>query len=72
MGDRLSQIDILIDWSAFRSIVRDMYANKSRRGGRPNMDEVVMIKLLVLQEWHGLSDPELERQVTDRISFHIF
>ncbi len=36
------------------------------------MDEVVMVKLLVLQEWHGLSDPELERQVTDRISFRKF
>jgi IS5 family transposase len=31
-----------------------------------------MIKILVLQEWHGLSDPELERQITDRISFRKF
>ncbi len=30
--------------------------------GRSNNDEVVMIKMLVLQSWHGLSDPELERQ----------
>lgn len=29
----------------------------------------MMVKLLVLQAWHGLSDPELERQVSDRISF---
>lgn len=72
LGDKLSQIDILIDWSAFRSIIADMYTNKSKKGGRPNTDEIVMIKLLVLQEWHGLSDPELERQVTDRISFGKF
>ncbi len=72
LGDKLSQIETLIDWSAFRSIVVDMYANKSTKGGRPNIDEVVMIKLLVLQAWHGLSDPELERQVTDRISFRNF
>ncbi|MCA9704062.1 MAG: IS5 family transposase, partial [Methanolinea sp.] len=30
------------------------------------------IKMLVLQQWHGLSDPELERQVNDRISFRKF
>jgi len=31
-----------------------------------------MVNLLVLQAWHGLSDPELERQVVDRISFMKF
>lgn len=49
-----------------------MYDNKSERGGRPNIDEVVMVKLLVLQQWHGLSDPVLEKQVADRISFRKF
>ena len=49
-----------------------MYDNKSERGGRPNIDEVVMVKLRVLQQWHGLSDPELEKQVADRISFMKF
>jgi len=31
-----------------------------------------MVKLLVLQQWHSLSDPEHEKQVTDRISFRKF
>ena len=31
-----------------------------------------MIKILVLQKWHGLSDPEIETQITDRISFRKF
>ena len=53
-------------------IVGEMYENMSERGGRPNIDEVLMVKLLVLQQWHGLSDPELEKQVTDRISFRKF
>ena len=35
-------------------------------------DEIVMVKMLVLQAWYGLSDPELERQANDRISFHKF
>jgi len=49
-----------------------VYDNKGPKGGRPNLDEVLMVKLLVLQEWYGLSDPELERQVDDRLSFQRF
>jgi IS5 family transposase len=48
LGDRLANIESLIDWGAFRPIVGAMYDNKSARGGRPNTDEVVMVKLLVL------------------------
>jgi len=69
LGDKLAEVNSLINWEAFRPIVGVMYNNKSEKGGRPNIDEIMMIKLLVLQEWHGLSDPELERQVADRISF---
>lgn len=72
LGDKLNEVKSLIDWEAFRPIIEDMYNNKTEKGGRPNEDEVVMIKLLVLQEWHGLSDPELERQAVDRISFRKF
>ena len=49
-----------------------MYDNHTERGGRPNNDEIVMMKMLVLQSWYGLSDPELERQANDRISFQKF
>ena len=72
LGDKLSEIDSLIDWEVFRPIVAEMYRNKTEKGGRPNIDEVVMIKILVLQQWYGLSDPEVERQVADRISFRKF
>ena len=72
LGDRLAQIELLIDWKAFRPIIAGLYHNHGSRGGRPNIDEVVMMKLLVLQQWYGLSDPELERQVADRLSFQRF
>ncbi|MCJ7742867.1 MAG: IS5 family transposase [Methanoregula sp.] len=49
-----------------------MYKNKTSRGGRPNIDTVIMVKMLALQHWYGLSDPELERQVADRFSFRMF
>ena len=52
LGDKLSEIDALINWESFRPIVKDIYNNKTEKGGHPNKDEVMMIKILVLQEWH--------------------
>ena len=72
LGDKLAEIDPLIDWEVFRPIIREMYDNHTEQGGRPNNDEIVMMKMLVLQSWYGLSDPELEKQAIDRISFRKF
>jgi IS5 family transposase len=72
LGDDLSDINSLINWDRFRFLEPLIYKNKTSRGGRPNIDIVIMVKALVIQSWFGLSDPELERQVTDRISFRIF
>ena len=72
LGDRLAKIEPLIDWEAFTPIIQPLYDNQGPQGGRPNVDPVVMVKMLVLQSWYGLSDPELERQANDRISFHRF
>jgi hypothetical protein len=49
-----------------------MYDNKSEKGGRPNCDVILMFKILILQQWYGLSDLEVERQIADRISFMSF
>jgi len=72
LGDKLAEIEPLIDWQRFRPIIQPMYSNQGPAGGRPNIDPVIIVKLLVLQQWYGLSDPELERQVADRISFRHF
>ncbi len=72
LGDRLAEVEPLIDWTTFKPIITDLYTNDGPQGGRPNIDPVVMVKMLALQAWIGLSDPELERQATDRISFRRF
>ncbi|KYC44560.1 MAG: Transposase DDE domain protein [Candidatus Methanofastidiosum methylothiophilum] len=72
LGDRLNDVNKLIDWNLFKPIVSELFDNKSEKGGRPNIDEIVMVKMLLLQAWYGLSDQELERQVADRISFRKF
>jgi IS5 family transposase len=71
-GDRLADVEPLIDWNRFTPIIQPMYSNQGPSGGRPNIDPVMMVKMLVLQAWYGLSDPELERQVDDRLSFQRF
>jgi IS5 family transposase len=62
----------MIDWLPIRQILDEMYDNKSEKGGRPNCDVILMFKILILQQWYGLSDLEVERQMADRISFMSF
>jgi IS5 family transposase len=71
-GDKLSALAALVDWNAFLPIENSLYKNKSKKGGRPNISIIIMIKLLILQQLYGLSDPQLELQVADRISFRVF
>jgi IS5 family transposase len=72
LGDRLAKADKLVDWERFRPIVKDLFLNDTEKGGRPNIDEVIMVKLLVVQQWYGLSDEETEREAVDRLSFRRF
>jgi IS5 family transposase len=69
---KLCQISELIDWPPFRPVLEKMYTNKTEKGGRPNCDVILMFKILILQQWYGLSDLEVERQMADRISFMAF
>jgi len=72
LGDKLGEIKDLIDWEKFRPIFADMYHENEEEGGRPHIDEILMVKMLLLQGWYGLSDYEAERQANDRISFRHF
>jgi transposase, IS5 family len=71
-GDRLAKIESAVNWERFRPLIKAMYTNDTERGGIPNVDEVTMVKLLVLQQWYGLSDPELEKQALNRLDFQHF
>ena len=72
LGDKLAELESLIEWEAFRPIISQIYNNHTDQGGRPNTDEILLVKMLVLQSLYGLSDPEMERQANDRISFRKF
>jgi len=72
LGDRLELMKQQIDWHRFVPIVKDAFDNGTEVGGRPNTDEKVIVRCMLLQSWYGLSDPELEFQCHDRISFQNF
>lgn len=72
LGDKLAKAEQQIDWERFRPIIKGLYQNDTEKGGRPNNDEVVMVKMLVLQSWYGLSDEEAERQAVDRLNWRRF
>jgi IS5 family transposase len=71
-GDNLSAIAGLVASNEFLSIGEGLYKNDTVRGGRPNIDFTIMIKLLILQQLYCLLDPHPELQVADRISFRVF
>ena len=72
LGDTLSNISDSIDWERFRDQISPLYKDNKIDGGRPHLDEIVMIKTLVLQHLYGLSDYEIERNIYDRMSFRHF
>jgi len=72
LGDPLAQANILLDWEGFRPIEEELYDNKTDKGGHPNIDFVLMIKVLVLQHWYSLSDQRMERELANNLSFMNF
>lgn len=68
-NDQLEQVDALLDWEPVAAVVRDIYAAPE---GRPSYPPLVMVKVLVLQQWYNASDPEIEAALWDRLSFRDF
>ena len=72
LGNRLHELKTLIGWRRFDPIIEKMRKNKTEKGGRPNKDNILMLKILVLQKWFSLSDEKVEFMVLDRASFQDF
>jgi len=71
-GDRLQDFKTMINWRKFVPIVQKCYKDNNVTGGRPHTDEMVIVRTLILQSMYNLSDPELEFQCHDRLSFRNF
>ncbi len=66
------QINIIMDWSKFRPILEKAYTKGGSGTGRPCYDCLVLYKIELVRTWYGMSDPEVEENVNDRISFSRF
>lgn len=66
---RLERIAGLIDWSGVEAVLEGVHASST---GRPSYPPLVLLKVLLLQGWYGLSDPGMEEALADRLSFRRF
>ena len=68
--DVLARIDRLIDWRAFLPILK---RGLGRSGlGPQGYDLLMLFRCLLIGQWHGVSDPKLERALKVRLDFMIF
>lgn len=68
-SDWLDEIDQLVAWSDVVGLFDHVYA---RAEGGASYPIEIYVKLLLLQQWYGLSDEGLEAAVDDRLSFWRF
>lgn len=68
--DVFTKIGALSDWGSFSPILR---RGLGRSGiGSQGYDPLILFKCLLIGQWHGLSDPKLERALKVRLDFMIF
>src|SRR5919109_2050998 len=66
---RLDAVRAQVKWYRFEKLLRKLAPDGA---GRPPFDALLMFKALLLQQWYGLSDAELEEALNDRVSFRRF
>lgn len=72
VSKKLNKIDLLVDWEAVFRLVQVVDKTSAKVGGAPHRNILTKVKMLFLQHLYNLSDPELEDQVNDRLSFQRF
>ncbi len=71
--NRLMGIADSIDWEKIESVLMNHYQVGTSKEGADAYPPLILFKCLLLQKWfHIGSDPELESQINDRISFKKF
>jgi transposase, IS5 family len=66
---RLDRLSALVKWYRFDKLLAGL---RSDGPGRPGYPALLLFKALLLQALYGLSDPELEEALGDRLSFRRF
>ena len=66
----LKKMDEVIPWEEWMALIRPMYARKNR--GRPATEPELMLRLILLQDWYGLSGAGCEEAVMDSYAMRSF
>lgn len=70
---RMEKINAIIQWSSIEKILIKHYPVGKSSEGADAYPPLLLLKCLLIQKWfHIDSDPELETQINDRISFKKF
>jgi len=72
MAEFFDKCERFIPWQQLADSVADVFASDQGRGGRPHYPVVMLLKCLMLAKWFGLSDPDVEGMLLDRMSFRRF
>ena len=65
----LKKVSEKVNWNKFGYRFEKLY---DENNGRPAWHPIIIFKALLLAQWHGLSDRDLEEALNDRISFRKF
>jgi len=69
----MEKINQVVDWSKVEERLRDYYTVGRKEEGADAYPPLMLLKCFLLQKWFRIpSDPELENQINDRISFKKF
>jgi len=60
-----------VPWEKLARPVRTLYKNNDK-GGAPAWPALTMLRCVMLAKWFNLSDPQLEENLKDRLSFRRF
>ena len=72
MAAKLKQIEQMVDWQPIYRKLSVIDKTSKAKGGRPRKPVNWMVKALFLQSLFNLSNPQLEDQLIDRLSFQRF
>ncbi len=69
----LKEVNETISWEPLDELVTENYPVGQSEYGNKAYPPLMLLKSLLLQKWYGIkSDPELESQINDRLSFKSF
>jgi len=70
---RMEQINTIVDWSRIENLILRSYPVGKSHEGNEAWPPLILMKGLLLEQWFKIdSDPELETQINDRLSFKKF